>query len=45
MKIRIGSPPRMRGKLEEIFIMRLMIRITPAHAGKTLLGDWQRKGA
>ena len=31
-----GSPPRMRGKLCEVFVARVAARITPAHAGKTL---------
>ena len=30
-----GSPPRMRGKQQAIFISVLKGRITPAHAGKT----------
>ena len=30
-----GSPPRMRGKLDDGDISRLRDRITPAHAGKT----------
>ena len=31
-----GSPPRMRGKLELISLRFLQLRITPAHAGKTI---------
>ena len=30
-----GSPPRMRGKLQQVDLMCLLLRITPAHAGKT----------
>ena len=30
-----GSPPRMRGKLENQVIVACLRRITPAHAGKT----------
>ena len=31
-----GSPPRMRGKLARILSLNFLLRITPAHAGKTL---------
>ena len=31
-----GSPPRMRGKASAISLLRLLIRITPAYAGKRL---------
>ena len=34
---RIGSPPRMRGKLSLETQKGALLRITPAHAGKTLL--------
>ena len=30
-----GSPPRMRGKLVDIVVWVVGLRITPAHAGKT----------
>ena len=32
----VGSPPRMRGKLPQVRLERVMQRITPADAGKTL---------
>ena len=32
-----GSPPRMRGKLTGVLAVTLLMRITPAHAGKTIL--------
>ena len=32
-----GSPPRMRGKLASRRVYRATVRITPAHAGKTML--------
>ena len=31
-----GSPPRMRGKLQHLRLIVKHLRITPAHAGKTL---------
>ena len=34
-KARLGSPPRMRGKLSEITEENVGDGITPAHAGKT----------
>ena len=33
--IGIGSPPRMRGKLHCIMFTAMLLRITPADAGKT----------
>ena len=33
---RVGSPPRMRGKACLTLIIRLLLGITPAHAGKSL---------
>ena len=33
----LGSPPRMRGKLERPPVLNLLDRITPAYAGKTAL--------
>ena len=33
-----GSPPRMRGKPYIVAFVKPLQRITPAHAGKTLLG-------
>ena len=33
--LKLGSPPRMRGKLNSIGVRRNIIRITPADAGKT----------
>ena len=41
--IDIGSPPRMRGKLNPIGSFDSQRRITPAHAGKTLEGP--RRGS
>ena len=38
-KWRGGSPPRMRGKLKPCCLKRIGDRITPAHAGKTLLSE------
>ena len=34
-----GSPPHMRGKGIRIYIIILKMRITPAHAGKSLSED------
>ena len=31
----LGSPPRMRGKLEGVEVVEAVVGITPAHAGKT----------
>ena len=31
----VGSPPRMRGKHYNAALVRKLLRITPAHAGKT----------
>ena len=31
----IGSPPPMRGKVRGFFILSLIVRITPAYAGKS----------
>ena len=36
-KVPIGSPPRMRGKHSIDSAVLKLLRITPAHAGKTLL--------
>ena len=38
-----GSPPRMRGKEPRIFAMLGRVRITPAHAGKSLSNEGVRK--
>ena len=38
--IALGSPPRMRGKLEYGFMPSLYKRITPADAGKTQTGGF-----
>ena len=38
--MRLGSPPRMRGKRIDTALCRLLCRITPAHAGKTDCGRW-----
>ena len=35
-----GSPPHMRGKEESDGIMEDLLRITPAHAGKSNLSEW-----
>ena len=34
-----GSPPPMRGKDDVLWLWRWALRITPAHAGKSKLGD------
>ena len=36
---RLGSPPRMRGKLCAVCVKLSLPRITPAHAGKTVVFD------
>ena len=36
MKMKRGSPPRMRGKLNTNLLLRSCVRITPADAGKTI---------
>ena len=33
--MRVGSPPRMRGKLRAVLIVVDIVGITPAYAGKT----------
>ena len=38
-----GSPPRMRGKRWKMIEYQSGERITPAHAGKTLLIHWQKE--
>ena len=35
LKDKLGSPPRMRGKLVDIVVWVVGLRITPAYAGKT----------
>ena len=43
--VKIGSPPRMRGKLSFPFSMRRFSRITPADAGKThTFAGWKALG-
>ena len=37
MDVALGSPPRMRGKVNEEHNPRITVRITPAHAGKSWL--------
>ena len=34
-----GSPPPKRGKAYKLFLREMIDRITPAHAGKSTLGD------
>ena len=36
-KVDAGSPPPMRGKVEEIIMRKIDVRITPAYAGKSQL--------
>ncbi len=37
--IETGSPPPMRGKVEEFIMKKIDVRITPAYAGKRLCTD------
>ena len=39
----LGSPPRMRGKDRKTVIILSLVRITPAHAGKSKSADKSRR--